>query len=238
MARSLKKKSATGNRSFAELERNVASCELCPRLRRHCAEIARVKKRQFRDQNYWGKPVPGFGDEKARVWIVGLAPAAHGANRTGRMFTGDSSGDWLYRALHRCGFANQAESTAKTDGLTLTDVYVSSAGRCAPPDNKPLPLELKRCAPFLEAEFRLLENVRLIVALGAIGFQAVLRLLASQGVALPDPKPVFGHGKFYRVGKYGLLASYHPSRQNTQTGRLTEPMWREIFDFARTACRA
>lgn len=234
----MKKKLAAGNRSFADLERAVVTCELCPRLRSHCTEIARVKKREFRQDEYWGKPVPGFGDPKARVWIVGLAPAAHGANRTGRMFTGDSSGKWLYRALHRAGFANQEQSVGRKDGLLLADAYVSSAGRCAPPDNKPTPKELERCAPFLEAEFHLLKNVELFVALGSIGFQAVLRLLRSQGIELPSPKPAFGHGKLHQVGRFRILSSYHPSRQNTQTGRLTESMWQAIFDEARRACRA
>jgi uracil-DNA glycosylase family 4 len=219
--------------TFEELRRRIIHCERCPRLIPYCREIARVRKREFREQSYWGKPVPGWGDPKARLWIVGLAPAAHGANRTGRMFTGDSSGNWLYHALHATGFANQAEAVSIDDGLMLSDVYISSSARCAPPDNKPLPSELAACEPFLDAEFRLLKHRTLILALGNIALQAVLRLLARQGIAAGRPKPAFGHGAFHAIGPERILCSYHPSRQNTQTGRLTRSEWLAIFEKAR-----
>ncbi len=220
--------------SFRQLEERITACRKCPRLLGHCREIARVRKREFKEWEYWGKPVPGFGDPKARLWIVGLAPAAHGANRTGRMFTGDSSGNWLYRALHEAGFANQPGSVDRNDGLRLCGAYVSSAGRCAPPDNKPEQNELRNCEPFLDAEWALLKDRRLILALGNIGFQAVLRMLERHGVATPRPKPKFAHGAEFTVGGHRILCSFHPSRQNTNTRKLTEPMWSGIFARART----
>ena len=200
-----------------------------PDLRTYCEGVARTKKREFREQTYWGKPVPGVGDPKARLWIMGLAPAAHGANRTGRMFTGDSSGLWLYRALHHVGLSSQAESTGRDDGLVLRNTFISSAARCAPPDNKPLPSEIQKCSAFLDREFEILSNIRLFVGLGAVGFNAVLQLLERRGITLPRPRPKFSHGAEFEVGKYRVLASYHPSRQNTNTGKLTLKMWNEIF---------
>jgi len=219
--------------SLLELKSNIISCERCPRLRTYCQDIARKKKREFRHWDYWGKPVPGFGDPKARVWIVGLAPAAHGANRTGRMFTGDSSGNWLYRALYQTGFSNQQKSESRDDGLKLRDIFISSAARCAPPENKPSPSELANCCAFLDAEFRLLQRVKLFIALGAIGFNTTCRLLERNGVTIARPRPVFKHGGWVDLGNLHILASYHPSRQNTQTGRLTEAMWIKIFRQAR-----
>ncbi|MBY0371082.1 uracil-DNA glycosylase [bacterium] len=218
--------------SFQELEETIAHCRRCPRLVPYREEIARVKKRQFHDELYWGKPVPGFGDPKARLWIVGLAPAAHGGNRTGRMFTGDSSGDWLYEALHRYGFANQPTSVNKNDGLKLRGAFIGAAARCAPPDNKPTPDELRTCSRFLDAEFQLLRSRRLILALGAIAFQAVYRCLQRNAEVPPSP-PKFAHLAEFEWGKERILCSYHPSRQNTQTGRLTREMWHQVFERAR-----
>jgi uracil-DNA glycosylase family 4 len=194
--------------------------------------VAVEKVARFRDQEYWGKPVPGFGDPRARLLIVGLAPAAHGANRTGRLFTGDSSGDWLYEALHRFGFASQPTATARTDGLRLVDCFITAAARCAPPDNQPSPTELGRCLPYLQAELRLLDRVRLIVSLGAIAHQALLRAAGWDFRA--GPRPPFGHGFETRLpdGRT-LLSSYHPSRQNTNTARLTRVMWHAVFARAR-----
>jgi len=211
------------------LKKQIIACEKCPRLRRYCQKVAEIKKREFRDWTYWGKPVPGFGDPSARFWIVGLAPAAHGANRTGRMFTGDSSGNWLYRALYQIGLSNKAASLSSDDGLKLRDVFISAAVRCAPPDNKPLPEELNRCATYLDAEFEALKNVRVILATGAIAFRAVCQMLERKNIPLGRPKPKFKHGAYYDFGSKAVLCSYHPSRQNTQTGRLTEKMWQEIF---------
>jgi len=189
--------------------------------------VAREKKREFRDWDYWGKPVPPFGDPRARLLVVGLAPAAHGGNRTGRMFTGDSSGDWLYAALHKFGFANQATSTDRTDGLRLRDCYITAAARCAPPDNKPTTAELDRCRPYLEAEIGLLARVRVVVTLGRIAHEA-FRKAAGLG-RLP-----FGHGVETRLPDGTILiTSYHPSRQNTNTGKLTRAMWERIFRRAR-----
>jgi len=196
-----------------------------------------VKKREFRDQEYWGLPVPGFGDPRAKVLILGLAPAAHGANRTGRMFTGDSSGRWLYGALNRAGLANQPQSEARDDGMTLHGVYISATARCAPPDNKPLPEEIGNCAPFLDVEFELLKDRKLILALGAVAFEAACRLLERHGLKIPRPKPRFRHGEMYTFSGQRVLASYHPSRQNTQTGRLTEGMWEEVFSTVRELLR-
>ncbi len=223
--------------TFQKLTFEVTHCNRCPRLRAYCNQVAQTKKREFRHWIYWGKPVPGFGDPKARLWIVGLAPAAHGANRTGRMFTGDSSGNWLYQALFDAGFANQPTSVSSEDGLKLKGAYISAAGRCAPPDNKPLPEELSHCATFLDEEFRLLKERRLILALGSIAFNAVLKLLQRQAMALPSPKPAFGHGVLHTMGSERVLCSYHPSRQNTNTGRLTRKMWAEIFEKSAQAVR-
>jgi uracil-DNA glycosylase family 4 len=219
--------------SLAAVERAVISCERCPRLRRYCERIASEKKRAFADQTYWGRPVPGFGDPHARLIVIGLAPAAHGGNRTGRIFTGDSSGSWLYEALHRFGFSNQPDSSGRGDGLALTACYVTAAGRCAPPANRPTPLELSRCQPYLEAEIGLLRDVRVILTLGHIAHRAWLR--ASGLMDLPArERPRFAHGAERTLpGGTILLCSYHPSRQNTNTGRLTRPMWHAVFRRAR-----
>ena len=208
------------------------NCERCERLRAYCSEIARVKKRAYRDDTYWGRPVPGFGDANARVLLVALAPAAHGANRTGRPFTGDGvggSGDFLMAALHHAGFANLTTSEHPRDGLVLRDVYIASAARCAPPGNKPTPEELANCAPHLASEIEALPNIRVVVALGKIGFDAYLRFLHARGIAL-RPRPVFAHGATYDLPNgQTLVGCYHPSRQNTNTGKLTPQMMRAVF---------
>ncbi|MBI4584501.1 MAG: uracil-DNA glycosylase [Planctomycetes bacterium] len=211
---------------FPELEKQITACRLCPRLVAHREEVARTRRRAFRDWEYWGKPVPGFGDPAARLLVVGLAPAAHGANRTGRMFTGDRSGDWLYRALFKAGLASQAASTDRQDGLTLKGVFITAACRCAPPDNQPSTQELESCRGFLDAEFRLLAKVKAVLALGRIAFDGALALLERHGLPIPRPRPQFAHGlRLDWAGKWPVVvASYHPSQQNTQTGRLTEAM--------------
>lgn len=221
--------------SLAQVNEAVVACEACPRLRRYCEGIARDKRRAFQADDYWGKPLPGFGDPDARVLIVGLAPAAHGGNRTGRMFTGDRSGDFLYAALHRAGWANQPTSIQRTDGLLLNDVYITAAGRCAPPDNKPTPVELANCRPYLIEELRLLKNVHAIVALGQIAFDSVLAALPERGVTIFKPRPAFGHNLAYRLQHYTLIASYHPSQRNTSTKLLTPPMFDAVFNRARLA---
>jgi uracil-DNA glycosylase len=216
--------------NWSTFESSVLSCRLCPRLVAWREEVARVKRRAYRDDDYWGKPVPGFGDPAAHVLIVGLAPGAHGANRTGRMFTGDSSGDFLYAALHRAGFASQPTSRGRADGLTLTDAYISAACRCAPPDNKPMPDELAACRPFLTQEIKLLNDIRVVVALGRIAFDAVLRVYADRAQP-PLPRPLFAHNAASSLGNGlpMLVTSYHPSRQNTQTGRLTAEMFDDVW---------
>jgi len=226
--------SAQRFRTLAGLERAIVNCEACPRLIAHCREVARTKRRAYAAETYWGKPVPGFGDSQARVLLVGLAPGAHGANRTGRMFTGDSSGDWLYEALHRSGFANQPTSQHRGDGLALRDCWIAAAGRCAPPDNRPLPDELARCRPYLSAEIALLPRVRVVVALGRIGHEAYLRAAGWWERTAPRDRPAFAHGAEALLpdGRV-LIASFHPSRQNTQTGRLTRAMWHAVFERAR-----
>lgn len=217
--------------SLSILTEEIVSCELCPRLRRYDEEVARVKRRAYRDQEYWGKPVPGFGDPRARLFIVGLAPGAHGANRTGRMFTGDRSGDFLYRALFENGFASQPESHAIGDGLTLHDAYIASAVRCAPPDNKPTPEEFARCVPYLERELDLFKPVRVVVALGKLAADAYLGILKKRGVIRSRAAFPFGHGIEHVIGANHptLLDSYHPSQQNTSTGKLTQEMLNQIF---------
>ncbi|MEI9812836.1 MAG: uracil-DNA glycosylase [Acidobacteriota bacterium] len=225
-------------RSPSQLEsvaREIIACEKCPRLREYCLEIARVKRRAYRDQTYWGLPVPGFGDPDARLLIIGLAPGAHGANRTGRMFTGDRSGEFLYRALFETGFASQPDSTAAGDGLTLTGAYIGASGRCAPPDNKPAREELARCRPFLEREIAALTNVRTIVTLGGIAFETYLGILRDQGKIQRTSAFKFAHSAEFRPVPGGpvLLACYHPSQQNTSTGRLTREMLRAVFEKAR-----
>jgi len=210
------------------------ACERCPRLRAHCEAVARARKRAFRDQAYWGRPVPGFGDAQARLLVVGLAPAAHGGNRTGRVFTGDSSGDWLYEALHRFGWSNQPESTGRDDGLRLTGAYVTAAARCAPPGNKPTPREFASCREYLAAEIALLERVRVVMALGSLAHEHWLRASGWRDRLGPRDRPRFAHAAEQRLpdGTW-LLATYHPSRQNTNTGRLTRAMWHAVFRRAR-----
>jgi len=196
--------------------------------------VAREKKRAFRDEVYWGRPVPGWGDPRARLLVVGLAPAAHGANRTGRMFTGDSSGDWLYAALHRFGFASRSRATARDDGLALTDCWITAAARCAPPDNTPSPAELARCRPYLEDELRLLARVRVVVVLGRIAHDGFLKAAGWWARLPPARRPHFAHGAVTRLlDGTMLISSYHPSRQNTNTGRLTRAMWLGIYRRAR-----
>jgi len=219
-------------RALRILNEQVVNCGRCPRLVAWREEVARVKRSAFRAEDYWGKPITGFGDPKARVLIVGLAPAAHGGNRTGRVFTGDRSGDFLYAALHRAGFANQPTSVHKRDGLRLTDCYITACVRCAPPANKPAPEERDNCLPFVAAELRLLPNVRVIVCLGSFAWDGVLRVLDSMGFA-HRPRPRFGHGAEATVGPYVLLGCYHPSQQNTFTGRLTEAMLDAVLSRAR-----
>ena len=189
----------------------------------------------YSDWEYWGRPVPGFGDPDARMLILGLAPAAHGANRTGRMFTGDRSGDWVYRTLHKFGFASSPESRCRDDGLTLYDTYITAALRCAPPANKPLPAERSNCAPYLLGEFGLLQKVRVVVALGKIAFDTYLGTCSIRGLKLPSPRPRFGHEVIYSLpGEITLVGSYHPSQQNTLTGRLTREMFESVFSTVRT----
>jgi uracil-DNA glycosylase len=214
---------------WESLKKTIISCRLCPRLVAWREEVALVKRRAYLDFDYWGRPVPGFGDIRARVLVVGLAPGAHGANRTGRMFTGDGSGEFLYRALHQAGFANQAEARELGDGLQLKDMYISAVCRCAPPGNKPDSEEIANCLPYLEQEIVLLENLAVVVALGRIAFDNTLRVYRRQGHSIP--RVVFSHAAVQSLGS-GLpilVASYHPSRQNTQTGRLTEEMFAEVW---------
>jgi uracil-DNA glycosylase family 4 len=213
---------------LAALAAAVSECRACPRLVAWREEVARVKRAAFASEDYWGRPVPGFGDPAARLLVLGLAPAAHGGNRTGRVFTGDRSGDWLFAALYRAGFANQPTSVSADDGLTLRDCYVTAAVKCAPPQNKPLPEERERCRPWLERELELLREARVIVCLGQFGWDAALRTLGG-----PRPRPKFGHGAEAQVGRYTLLGSYHPSQQNTFTGKLTPEMLDDVFARAR-----
>jgi uracil-DNA glycosylase family 4 len=217
------------------LNAEIIRCGLCPRLREHCAAIARVKRRAYRDQEYWGKPVPGFGDPLARVLILGLAPGAHGSNRTGRMFTGDRSGDMLYAALHKIGFATRPVSVSRGDGLALQDAYITAAARCAPPGNKPTPEEIRNCRPFLEREMELLPNVKAVVALGRIAFDGYLDILKARGAIRSRAEFAFGHNRQFRTaeGQPALISSYHPSQQNTSTGKLTLKMLLDVFRRAR-----
>jgi uracil-DNA glycosylase family 4 len=219
--------------SWRNLQEQVTSCHLCPRLVAWREETARVKRRAYRDEEYWGRPVPGWGDPNARVLVVGLAPAAHGGNRTGRIFTGDSSGDFLFGALYRAGFANQPTSCYRGDGLALADIYIAAAARCAPPDNKPTPEELGTCRPYLEAEMALLDRVQVIVALGRIGFEAFLKVYEGRPdfVGRTALLSQFAHAAVLPLGPGFPIAvtSYHPSRQNTQTGRLTVEMFDRVW---------
>lgn len=219
-----------------DIHQQIIGCVRCRRLRTYCARIARDKKAAHRDDVYWGKPVPGFGDPNARLLVLGLAPAAHGANRTGRVFTGDGSGDFLMRAMHSAGFASIPTSQHIRDGLTLADAFITAAVRCAPPDNKPTPEEIAACHPHLVAETAALPNIRVIVCLGRIGFDAAWRLLASRGIVL-RPRPAFAHGALYTAKGLTVIASYHPSRQNTNTGKLTPEMLGSVFDLARREIR-
>jgi uracil-DNA glycosylase family 4 len=222
------------NDSFRELTAAITDCRACPRLVAWREEVAREKRAAFRDEQYWGRPVPGFGDEQARVLVLGLAPAAHGGNRTGRVFTGDRSGDWLFASLHRCGFANQPTSVARDDGLQLHDAYVAAAVRCAPPANKPTSEERDRCLPYAARELALLTQVSVIVVLGGFAYAAAWHLLGDAGVALPRPRPRFAHGLEVPTARATILGCFHPSQQNTFTGRLTEPMLDAVFTRART----
>lgn len=221
--------------------KTAEGCTRCPELRAYCAEVARTKKRAYIDEEYWGKPVPPLGETTARVMLVGLAPGAHGSNRTGRMFTGDASGDFLYPALHRAGFASQPQATGIDDSLTLRDCFITAAGRCAPPLNKPTPQQLRNCFPYLLDEFDALKALRVMIGLGSIGFDAVLKVLRERDFKLDPLRPKFGHGTEVRAtdGDRTIvaIASYHPSRQNTNTGVLTIPMFDAIFDRANSALR-
>lgn len=225
--------------TWQNLTNEITACRACPRLVAWREQVAREKRRAYREWEYWGRPVPGFGDPAARVLIVGLAPGAHGSNRTGRMFTGDSSGDTLYTALHRAGFASQPISRHRQDGLTLSDAFITAVARCAPPENRPTPEEMVNCRPFLLREWALLARVKVVVALGQIAFDHCLRLLRQHGFEV-EAKAKFGHGKNYLFTAANpgeqkhLLTSYHPSRQNTQTGRLTQAMLDEVFAEARS----
>ena len=211
------------------LEREVIKCQLCPRLVEWRRRVAAEKRASFRDEEYWGKAVPGFGDPAARLLIIGLAPAAHGANRTGRMFTGDRSGDWLYRALYRAGFATQPEAKDRADGLELKDAWVTATVRCAPPGNKPTTQERETCRPYLESELDLFDSARVIVTLGGFAFTSLLRIQRARGASIDRPMPKFRHGIEIETDGKILLASYHPSQQNTFTGTLTEPMFDAIW---------
>jgi uracil-DNA glycosylase family 4 len=218
---------------WAEHCAQVVACARCPRLVAYREAVARARKREYRDWEYWGRPVPPFGDPRARLLVVGLAPAAHGGNRTGRIFTGDSSGSFLFAALHRAGFANRPTSLHRGDGLAVRDVFITAVARCAPPGNRPLPDELARCRPFLQRELELLTELRVVVCLGQIAFASFLRTLRERGHALPALR--FAHGASFDLGPGlpKLIASYHPSRQNTNTGRLTAPMLDAVFTLAR-----
>jgi uracil-DNA glycosylase family 4 len=217
------------------LQQKIISCEKCPRLIAYCREVARVKRRAYLDWDYWGKPVPSFGDPDARILILGLAPAAHGANRTGRMFTGDRSGDWLYRVLYETGFASQPVSQSREDGLQLHDIRIAASAHCAPPDNKPTPEELRNCRPWLENELDLFPDLRAVVALGRIAFDLYLSLLKQRGRIARRADFVFGHHRIHQLGEGlpVLISSYHPSQQNTLTGKLTLEMLTQVFRTAR-----
>ena len=222
---------------LAPLAAKIVACRACARLVRCRERAGRSPPRRFADATYWARPITGFGDRGARLLVVGLAPAAHGGNRTGRVFTGDRSGDWLYGALHRAGFANQPQSIARDDGLVLRDAYVTCVVRCAPPGNRPTPRERDRCLRFLVEELRALGRVRAIVALGAFAWDGVLRAARSLGHVAPKPRPAFGHGARAQLGPYALFGCYHVSQQNTFTGRLTEPMLDAVLASARRAAR-
>jgi uracil-DNA glycosylase len=220
--------------SLKILSSSIIECDRCQRLRDYCGEIGREKRRAFADWSYWARPVAGFGDADAKIWIIGLAPGAHGANRTGRVFTGDRSGDFLFAALHRAGMANQPTSTHREDGLSLRGVYISAAARCAPPGNKPLPIEIANCAPFLDREWNLLRNARVLLALGKIGWDAAIALATRNGCEFAGGKTSFGHGAQMRLSAdRWLIGSYHVSQQNTFTGKLTPAMFDEVVNRCR-----
>jgi uracil-DNA glycosylase family 4 len=221
---------------LAILQQQVIGCTKCPRLIAYCREVARVKRRAYLEWDYWGKPVPSFGDPDAHLLILGLAPAAHGANRTGRMFTGDRSGEWLYRVLYETGFASQPESRSREDGLQLRDARIAASAHCAPPDNKPTPEELRNCRPWLEAELDLFPDLRVVVALGRIAFDLYLALLKERGLIARRGDYLFGHHLVHRLGDGlpVLISSYHPSQQNTSTGKLTMEMLTQVFTTARS----
>ncbi len=223
-----------GHALLEELNREVIACVRCPRLVTYRQEVALRKRRMYLNEDYWGRPLAGYGDPDARVLIVGLAPAAHGGNRTGRMFTGDRSGDWLFEAMYKFGFASSPTSSHRDDGLTLRQAYITAAVHCAPPDNKPLPQERTNCLPYLRRELALLKNVSVIVALGKFAFDSYLSVLSEMGLEVPRPKPRFGHGATCVLPDGNtLVASYHPSQQNTQTGRLTREMFEGVFSSVR-----
>jgi len=223
-------------KSLRELNNAIVDCRRCPRLVRWREACAENPPRRFLGNDYWAKPLPGFGDPMARVLIVGLAPAAHGGNRTGRMFTGDRSGDWLYGALHSAGFARQSYSNDRKDGQKLKDCYITAAVRCAPPGNKPSVIEFKRCRSYLVSELNLFKQARIVIALGKIAFDSFLSAYEENGGAVPRPRPKFGHGVMILLPDgIRLICSYHPSQQNTFTGKLTKPMFQSIFDQARAA---
>jgi uracil-DNA glycosylase family 4 len=228
--------------ALSKIERRIVVCRRCPKLRAYCARVARERKRAHAGDRYWGRPVPAFGDPRARVMLVGLAPGAHGSNRTGRMFTGDASGDFLFPALYRAGFASQPHSVRSGDGMRLRDCIITSAARCAPPQNKPTPQELRNCFPFLLEEFDALRRLSVMIGLGRIGFDAILKTLRRRGFSLDPARPAFAHGAevVARDGGRAILAiaSYHPSRQNTNTGKLTTPMFDAIFERASAALRS
>jgi len=220
--------------TLVALNARIVACELCPRLRAHCTEVARVRRRAYADWEYWGRPVPSFGDPKARVMALGLAPGAHGSNRTGRPFTGDGSGDFLYPILHETGFASQPKATSREDGMKLNGLWITAVARCAPPGNKPTPAELRSCAPWLDQEIELLTNLRVVVCLGRIAFDGLLAHLIRTGKLKTRAGFTFAHGAEYKLpGGLMAIASYHPSLQNTNTGKLTRAMLVKIFRRAR-----
>jgi len=226
-------------RSLQALNAQVVACELCERLRAHCTNVAAVRRRAYANWEYWGKPVPSFGDPHARVLILGLAPGAHGSNRTGRPFTGDGSGDFLFPVLHDAGFASQPNASSRKDGMKLHDLWITSVGRCAPPGNKPTPEELRNCAPWLDEELRLLKNLRVVVCLGRIAFDGLLNWMRRSGQLDRRAAYVFGHGVEYTLPNgMRTIASYHPSLQNTNTGKLTKPMFLKVFQRARVLAEA
>jgi uracil-DNA glycosylase len=224
--------------SLSALGRRIVRCRRCPRLVEWREQVAAKPPRRFEDDDYWARPLAGFGDPAARLIVIGLAPAAHGGNRTGRIFTGDRSGDWLYAALHRARFANQARSDHRDDGLRLSGAYVTAINRCAPPGNRPTPAERDNCLPFLVEELQLLERARVLVALGSFAWDGTLRALRQLGREIPRPRPPFGHGAEARIGRYALVGCYHPSQQNTFTGKLTEAMLDDLFARARELTEA